>query len=43
MSKTIFVPDYLNDDFQMLTENIESYQDPEDPDMFKTYVDSLLG
>jgi hypothetical protein len=27
----------------MLTENIESYQDPEDPDLFKNYVDSLLG
>jgi len=43
MSKTIFVPAYLNDDFQMLTENIESYKDPEDPDLFKNYVDSLLG
>jgi len=42
MSKTVFVPEYLTDDYQMLTENIESYQDPEDPDLFKRYVDSLL-
>ena len=43
MSKTVSVPAYLADDYQMLTENIESYQDPEDPDAFKNYVDSLLG
>ena len=43
MSKTVFVPAYLADDYQMLTENIESYKNPEDPDLFKNYVDSLLG
>jgi hypothetical protein len=43
MSKTVSVPAYLADDYQMLTENIESYQDPEDPDAFKNYVNSLLG
>jgi len=43
MSKTVFVPAYLADDYQMLIENIESYKDPEDPDLFKNYVDSLLG
>lgn len=43
MSKTVSVPAYLADNYQMLTENIESYQDPEDPDAFKNYVDSLLG
>ena len=43
MSKPVFVPAYLADDYQMLTDNIESYQDPEDPDLFKNYVDSLLG
>jgi hypothetical protein len=43
MSKTVSVPAYLADEYQMLTENIESYQDPEDPDLFKNYVDSLLG
>lgn len=43
MSKTIFVPAYLADDYQMLTENIESYKDPEDPDIFTHYVDSLLS
>ena len=43
MSKIVSVPAYLADDYQMLTENIESYQDPEDPDAFKNYVDSLLG
>ena len=43
MSKTVFVPAYLADDYLMLTENIESYQDPEDPDLFKNYVNSLLG
>ena len=43
MSKTVSVPAYLADEYQMLTENIESYQDPEDPDVFKNYVDSLLG
>jgi hypothetical protein len=43
MSKTVSVPAYLADDYQMLTENIESYQDPEDPDVFKNYVNSLLG
>ena len=43
MSKTVSVPAYLADEYQMLTENIESYQDPEDPDAFKNYVDSLLG
>ena len=43
MSKTVTVPAYLADDYQMLTENIESYQDPEDPDAFKNYANSLLG
>jgi hypothetical protein len=43
MSKTVSVPAYLADEYQMLTENIESYQDPEDPDLFKNYVDSLLS
>ncbi|MBL4796709.1 MAG: hypothetical protein JKY50_04810 [Oleispira sp.] len=43
MSKTVTVPAYLADDYQMLTENIESYQDPEDPDVFKNYANSLLG
>jgi hypothetical protein len=43
MSKTVSVPAYLADDYQMLTENIESYQDPEDPEVFKNYVNSLLG
>lgn len=43
MSKTVSVPAYLADDYQMLTENIESYQDPEDPDAFKNYINSLLG
>ena len=43
MSKTVSVPAYLADDYQMLTENIESYQDPEDPDAFKNYTNSLLG
>ncbi len=43
MSKTVSVPAYLADEYQMLTENIESYKDPEDPDAFKNYVDSLLG
>jgi len=43
MSKTVKVPAYLADEYLMLTENIESYQDPEDPDLFKKYVDSLLG
>ena len=43
MTKTIFVPAYLAEDFQMLTENIESYKDPKDPDLFKNYVDSLLS
>ncbi|OUS39543.1 hypothetical protein A9R00_09435 [Oleispira antarctica] len=43
MSKTVSVPAYLADEYQMLTENIESYKDPEDPDAFKNYVDNLLG
>ncbi len=43
MSKIVSVPTYLADEYQMLTENIESYQDPEDPDAFKNYVNSLLG
>jgi len=43
MSKTIFVPGYLVDDYQLLTENIESYQDPEEPELFNNYVDSLLA
>jgi hypothetical protein len=43
MSKTVAVPAYLADDYQMLTENIKSYQDPEDPDLFNNYIDSLLG
>ena len=43
MSKTVFVPDYLADDYGMLIENIESYKDPEDPDLFKNYIDSLLA
>ena len=43
MSKIIFVPGYLIDDYHLLTENIESYQDPEKPDLFKNYVDSLLA
>ena len=43
MSKTVTVPAYLADDYQMLTENIESYEDPEDPDVFKNYANSLLG
>ena len=43
MSKTVSVPAYLADDYQMLTENIESYEDPEDPDVFKNYANSLLG
>jgi len=43
MSKIVFVPDYLADDYRMLTENIESYKDPEDPDLFKNYIDSLLA
>lgn len=42
MSKPVFVPAYLADDYQMLIENIESYQDPEDPDLFKNYVDGLF-
>jgi hypothetical protein len=43
MSKIVFVPEYLADDYRMLTENIESYKDPEDPDLFKNYIDSLLA
>jgi hypothetical protein len=43
MSKNVNVPAYLADEYLMLIENIESYQDPEDPDLFKNYVDSLLG
>jgi hypothetical protein len=43
MSKTVFVPEYLADDYRMLTENIESYKDPEDPDLFTNYIDSLLA
>lgn len=43
MSKIIFVPGYLADDYHLLTENIESYQDPEKPDLFNNYVDSLLA
>ncbi len=43
MSKIVFVPDYLGDDYRMLIENIESYKDPEDPDLFKNYLDSLLA
>ncbi|MFT6114267.1 MAG: hypothetical protein ACJA10_001208 [Oleispira sp.] len=43
MSKTVAVPAYLADDYQMLTENIKSYQDPEDPDLFNNYIDSLLS
>ena len=43
MSKTIFVPGYLIDDYQLLIENIESYQDPEEPELFNNYVDSLLA
>lgn len=42
MSKPIFIPAYLADDYGMLIENIESYKDPEDPDLFKNYVQSLL-
>jgi len=42
MAKTVFVPAYLADDYQMLIENIASYDDPEDPDLFKNYVQSLL-
>ncbi|EPJ55840.1 MAG: hypothetical protein OFPI_02690 [Osedax symbiont Rs2] len=43
MSKIIFIPGYLTDDYQLLTENIESYKDPEEPDLFNNYVDSLLA
>ena len=43
MSKTIFVPGYLADDYHLLTENIESYKDPEEPDLLNNYVDSLLA
>lgn len=43
MSKIVYIPDYLADDYRMLTENIESYKDPEDPDLFKNYIDSLLA
>jgi len=43
MSKIIFVPSYLIDDYQLLIENIESYKDPEEPDLFNNYVDSLLA
>ena len=43
MSKIIFVPGYLVDDYQLLTENIESYKDPEEPDLLNNYVDSLLA
>ena len=42
MSKIEFVPGYLVDDYQLLTENIESYKDPEEPELFNNYVDSLL-
>ena len=42
MSKIEFVPGYLVDDYQLLTENIESYQDPEEPEIFKNYVSNLL-
>ncbi len=42
MSKIEFIPGYLVDDYQLLTENIESYQDPEEPELFNNYVDSLL-
>ena len=43
MSKIIFVPGYLIDDYHLLTENIESYKDPEKPELFNNYVDSLLA
>ena len=43
MTKSIFVPGYLIDDYQLLTENIESYKDPEEPDLFTNYIDSLLA
>ncbi len=43
MSKIEFVPGYLIDDYQLLTENIESYQDPEEPELLNNYVDRLLA
>jgi len=43
MSKNIFIPGYLADDYHLLTENIESYKDPEEPDLLNNYVDSLLA
>ncbi|MCJ8340902.1 MAG: hypothetical protein MJK10_20760 [Pseudomonadales bacterium] len=43
MSEINFVPGYLVDDYQLLTENIESYKDPEEPDLFNNYIDSLLA
>jgi hypothetical protein len=43
MSKIEFVPGYLVDDYQLLTENIESYQDPEEPELFTNYVANLLA
>ncbi len=43
MSKIEFVPGYLVDDYQLLTENIESYQDPEEPEIFTNYVANLLA
>ena len=43
MSKIVFVPGYLIDDYQLLTENIESYQDPEEPDLFTNYIQRLLA
>jgi len=42
MSKIEFIPGYLVDDYQLLIENIESYQDPEEPELFNNYVNSLL-
>jgi hypothetical protein len=42
MSKIEFIPGYLVDDYQLLIENIESYQDPEEPELFTNYVNSLL-
>jgi hypothetical protein len=43
MSKIEFIPGYLVDDYQLLTENIESYQDPEEPELINNYVNSLLA
>lgn len=36
------LPDYLNDDFSLYLENMDSLADPENPDLLSTYLSDLF-